>query len=126
MDPIAYGAYEELADSYAELVETKPHNAFYDRPAVLSLLPELNELSVLDAGCGTGVYSKLFVQMGAKVAGIEVSPKMLSYAPKNLGASVELHLGDLRKPLDYLKEESEILSNVVDDGVWKSCILRMQ
>lgn len=30
--PIALDAYEALAESYAAAVETKPHNAFYERP----------------------------------------------------------------------------------------------
>jgi 2-polyprenyl-3-methyl-5-hydroxy-6-metoxy-1,4-benzoquinol methylase len=52
--PIALEAYEELAESYAALVDTKPHNALYERPATLSLLPEVRGKRVLDAGCGPG------------------------------------------------------------------------
>ncbi len=37
--PIAHDAYERLADAYAEMIETKPHNAHLERPAILSLLP---------------------------------------------------------------------------------------
>jgi hypothetical protein len=39
-DPIARTAYDLLAEAYAARVETKAHNAFYDRPAMLALLPE--------------------------------------------------------------------------------------
>lgn len=34
--PIALDAYEKLADAYAEMIETKPHNAYLERPATLS------------------------------------------------------------------------------------------
>lgn len=47
--PIAYQAYQELADHYAALIDTKPHNAYYERPAMLGMLPELRGKRVLDA-----------------------------------------------------------------------------
>ncbi len=34
--PIALDAYETLAAAYAAAVDTKPHNAYYERPATLS------------------------------------------------------------------------------------------
>jgi hypothetical protein len=39
--PIALEAYEKMAEQYAARVETKPHNAYVDRPTVFSLLPEI-------------------------------------------------------------------------------------
>jgi hypothetical protein len=47
---IAYDAYERLADTYAEMIDTKPHNAYLERPATLSLLPDVKGKRVLDAG----------------------------------------------------------------------------
>lgn len=55
---IAYEAYERLADAYAEMIDAKPHNAYLERPATLSLLPDVEGKRVLDAGCGTGTYSE--------------------------------------------------------------------
>ena len=52
--PRAYDAYQELARAYADKIDTKPHNAYYERPAMLSLLPEVKDKKVLDAGCGFG------------------------------------------------------------------------
>ena len=51
-EPLALQAYEKLAESYAALAPTKPHNAYYERPATLSLLGEVGGRRVLDAGCG--------------------------------------------------------------------------
>ena len=48
--PIALAAYEKLAERYAALIDTKPHNAYYERPAMLSLLPKIQGKHVLDAG----------------------------------------------------------------------------
>ena len=35
--PVAQEAYNQLADDYAARIDSKAHNAFYDRPAVISL-----------------------------------------------------------------------------------------
>jgi ubiquinone/menaquinone biosynthesis C-methylase UbiE len=59
--PIALDAYETLAAAYAAVIDTKPHNAYYERPATLSLMPEVKGKRVLDAGCGTGVYSEWLI-----------------------------------------------------------------
>ncbi len=34
-------AYEQMAVRYNELIEHKPHNAYYDRPNTLRLMPEV-------------------------------------------------------------------------------------
>jgi hypothetical protein len=57
-EPIAMDAFSCLADAYAARIGGKPHNAFYDRPAVLSLLPPVAGQRVLDPGCGPGVSAE--------------------------------------------------------------------
>jgi hypothetical protein len=46
-EPIARRAFDELAEEYAARVHTKAHNAYYDRPAGVSLLPPLEGKRVL-------------------------------------------------------------------------------
>jgi SAM-dependent methyltransferase len=104
--PIALDAYEALAESYAAVVETKPHNAYYERPATLSLLPEVKGRRVLDAGCGPGVYSAWLVERGAEVVAVDASPKMVELAKQRLGASADVRRADLGQPLDFLAGSS--------------------
>jgi SAM-dependent methyltransferase len=104
--PIALDAYEELADSYAADIETKPHNAYYDRPAILSLLPDLKGKSVLDAGCGPGVYAEIFLNQGARVVAIDASPKMVALTKKRVGNKCEVREVDLNKRLSFLADAS--------------------
>jgi len=47
-------AYEELAESYDRMIDHKPHNAYYDRPNTLGLLPEVKGKSILDAAWQSG------------------------------------------------------------------------
>ena len=100
--PIALDAYETLAERYAALVDSKPENAYCERPATLSLLPDVGGKRVLDAGCGPGSYSDWLVARGAEVVAIDVSPKMVQLARRRVGLQVDVRLADLRKPLDFL------------------------
>lgn len=104
--PLAFAAYEKLAEAYSAKVETKPHNAFYDRPAVQSLLPDLAGLRVLDAGCGPGVYAAWMLERDADLVCVDMSPTMLRLARERVGERAELIRADLEKPLDFLDEGS--------------------
>ena len=105
-EPIAFEAYEILAEAYASVVDTKPHNAYYERPATLSLLPEVRGKRVLDAACGPGVYSEWLLSRGAEVTGIDASPKMVELARRRLGEKADVRQADLSKPLTFLENES--------------------
>jgi SAM-dependent methyltransferase len=113
--PIAFDAWEELAEPYSAKVETKAHNALYERPATLSLLPDVKGLRVLDAGCGPGVTARWLIEHGAEVVGVDASPKMVLLARERVGDSAKILEGDLGKPLDFLEDVSfdVILSSLV-------------
>lgn len=104
--PIALDAYEILAEAYASSVETKPHNAYYERPATLSLLPEVKGKRVLDAACGPGVYSELLLSRGAEVVAVDASPKMVELAKQRLGTTSDVRQADLSQPLTFLESSS--------------------
>lgn len=104
--PIALAAYEALAEAYAAAIDTKPHNAYYERPATLSLLPDVEGKRVLDAGCGPGVYAEWLLKHGADVVALDVSPKMVALAKQRLGGAIEVRAADLSKPLPFLDSTS--------------------
>jgi len=103
---IAYDAWEKLADAYAEQVDTKPHNAYLEKPATLSLLPDVKGKRVLDAGCGSGSNSEWLVRHGAEVIAFDASPKMVVHARKKLGDAVEIRLHALQDPLNFLGDST--------------------
>ena len=104
--PVAQEAYNQLADDYAARIDSKAHNAFYDRPAVLSLLPDVTGKRVLDAGCGPGAYAEWLLDHGAQVVAVDANEKMLAHARERTGDRAEFHLANLNAPLDFLANAS--------------------
>jgi ubiquinone/menaquinone biosynthesis C-methylase UbiE len=105
-EPIAQDAYGELAEEYAARVDTKPHNAYYERPATLSLLPEVNGKRLLDAGCGPGVYTEWLVTHGGIVVAFDANLKMVKLARQRVGGKAKVVQANLEAPLDFLGDAS--------------------
>lgn len=60
------------------------YNVLQEQPAIRSLLPPLENLRVLDLGCGFGESCKFFLSEGAtKVVGVDSAEKMLAIAREN-------------------------------------------
>ncbi len=102
--PLAYHAYEALADDYAAHIDTKPHNAYYERPTMLQMWPAMEGRRVLDAGCGPGVYAELLIARGASVIAVDCSDRMVELATARLGSSADVRNVDLSQPLDMFAD----------------------
>ena len=76
LDP--QSAYGRWAHTYPP----SPHNRLMEieQETALSLLPDLNGLTVLDAGCGSGRYLRELQGRGASVIGVDLSLPMLERA----------------------------------------------
>jgi SAM-dependent methyltransferase len=125
--PIALEAYEAMAEGYNARIETAPYNAYIERPAILSLLPDLNGKHVLDAGCGPGFYTELLLKRGATVTAIDISPKMIAFTKQRVGNRATIRRASLEEPLDFLTDQSVdvIFSSLVLDYVknWNSLFI---
>jgi SAM-dependent methyltransferase len=102
----ALAAYEAIAERFAEHSETSAHNAYCERPATLSLLPDVRGMRVLDAGCGPGFYAEWLSTRGAEVIAIDGSPKMVALTRQRAGPSVIARPWNLLQPLDFLEDGS--------------------
>lgn len=98
--PIASDAFDCLASGYDAQGESKPANAHHERPATLSLLPDVDGSRVLDAGCGAGHLSEELAERGAAVVGVDVSASMLSAAADRV-PSGEFLRADLASGLPF-------------------------
>ncbi len=52
----------------------------YNNPAFLEFVGDLSAMEVLDAGCGEGYNTRIFARRGARMTGVDLSPKMLELA----------------------------------------------
>lgn len=100
-EPIAEAAYDELADDYAEAVGASAYNADLEFPATTSLVPDVADERVLDAGCGAGRYSEWLAERGAEVVGLDVSEEMLAQAADRVGDRAAFVRGSLSAPLGF-------------------------
>lgn len=99
-------SYDTIADAYAAGIDAAPYNALYERPAMLSLLPDVEGARVLDAGCGAGWYSEQLAARGARVTSIDESAAMVRHARKRLGDGAEVRVHDLSQPLAFAADAS--------------------
>lgn len=99
-------AYEQMADSYNAKIDYKPHNAFYDRPNTLALMPDVQGKSILDAACGPGKYAEILLAQGADVTGFDISPRMVELAKERNKGVGTFFVHDFSDPLDMLENQS--------------------
>jgi malonyl-CoA O-methyltransferase len=77
LEPIE--AYDLWAGSYAPVAHNPLMRA--EEPGMLALLPEVRQKTALDLGCGTGRYSRILLDGGAKHAvALDLSAEMLRRA----------------------------------------------
>lgn len=72
----------QFFENYLRL-RSKPDNFndLLEFPAFTALLPDIENRTVLDLGCGFGPHAKYYVEQGAKkVTGVDISEKMLEHA----------------------------------------------
>ncbi|MDS0526562.1 class I SAM-dependent methyltransferase [Clostridium sp. SHJSY1] len=105
-DSVSLDSYDEMAEYYFNDVDTKPHNAFYERPGTLSLLPDVKGKRVLDAGCAAGWYTKWLLDNGAQVISIDFSENMIEMTKKRVGNKAEIIRADLNNTLDFIEDKS--------------------
>jgi SAM-dependent methyltransferase len=95
--------YDAIADAYGD---GGPYNMLYERPAMLALLGDVLGLTVLDAGCGSGVSAEALTERGAQVTAADSSDRMLERARARLGQRASVRLHDLRQPLGWAADAS--------------------
>ncbi len=96
--------YEGFAYRYAQYAEDKAHNAHYERPNTLAILPDVYGQRVLDAGCGPGIYAEELVKRGADVLAFDATPDFVDITRRRLGNKATVLQADLTKSLDFAGE----------------------
>jgi toxoflavin synthase len=71
--------FDDLAEWY-EQFSAQPFRRELEFPSVLDALGSVAGARILDLGCGSGVYTRLLANEGAKVVGIDESGGMIDFA----------------------------------------------
>lgn len=105
-EAISLNSYEQMAEYYFKDVDTKPYNAYYERPATVSLIPKVKGKKVLDAGCAAGWYTKYLLEKGAAVTALDFSSQMIEMTKKRVGDRAKIIRADLNEPLSFIHDKS--------------------
>jgi SAM-dependent methyltransferase len=102
-DTVSIKFYDEMAKYYENYVDTKPWNAYYERPATLSLLPKIKNKKILDIGCAGGWYTKYLLDNGAEVISIDVNKNMVEITKKRIQNRCPVIQADINNGFDFIK-----------------------
>ena len=71
---------KEKSSEYARMVENDPSKKYSQYPEALRLLGELENKNVLDIGCGSGGFTRMMAEKGAKVVGYDPAEEQVRKA----------------------------------------------
>lgn len=92
-------SWDRVADVYAKGQASGIDYYRYEffGPAQLALCGEVHGLRILDVGCGNGYFGRALARRGARVTGIDISPRMIEHAKRQEAAEplgIEYHVLD--------------------------------
>lgn len=113
--PSPTNTYDEYASQYAQLKATQEESGADHDGTVrqfLQVIGDLSGLDVLDAGCGEGYLSRILAQGGARVTGIDISPRLIEIArAKDLDGAIEYQVADLSQPLPTYQGRFDLVTS---------------
>jgi len=76
------GYWDGNADLWTEQVRKgwDTFREYFNNPAFLKFIGSLEGKAVLDAGCGEGYNTRILARSGARVTGVDISPRMVELA----------------------------------------------
>ncbi|MDR2941233.1 MAG: class I SAM-dependent methyltransferase [Treponema sp.] len=103
-DTVSIESYDEMAKYYENFVDTKPWNAYYERPATLSLFKEIKGKRILDIGCAGGWYTKYLLDNEADVIATDVNKNMVEITKKRIQNKCNVIQADINNGFDFIKD----------------------
>jgi len=101
--------YDKIASIYLHHANDKlSWNNLYERPYMLSIFDDFTGKRILDAGCGTGYYSKYAIEKNAEVIAVDASEKMLDYVKETISSpALKLYKADLANGLPFIESDTQ-------------------
>lgn len=113
--PSPRNTYDEYAAQYAQLKATQEEGGAEHDATVrqfLQVVGEASGLDVLDAGCGEGYLSRILARRGARVTGIDISPRLIEIArAKDLDGAIVYQVADLSQPLPAYQGHFDLVTS---------------
>jgi 2-polyprenyl-3-methyl-5-hydroxy-6-metoxy-1,4-benzoquinol methylase len=98
--------WEEYAVEYGEFVAGRERDDLERDPILAGLLELLGDIEgreVLDAACGEGFLARRLAARGARVIGLDLSPRLIAMArAKGPAGAIDYRVADLSRPLPEL------------------------
>ncbi len=93
--------YDAMSLDYAADNAESAYNGYYERPATVALLAEVEGRRVMEVGCGAGQLTRWLIDHGAVVTALDVSPAMAQLARQRVGDRATVFVADLAQPLSF-------------------------
>ena len=100
--------WDRHATAYAAAVARRERGAAQREmenilPILLDLLGDVRDKAVLDAGCGEGFLARVLAARGARVTGIDLSPRLIALArERDAAGAIDYRVADLCAPVPDL------------------------
>jgi SAM-dependent methyltransferase len=92
--------WARIAPQYLQVIDDAPHNALYERPALLAMIGDVQGLRVLDLGSGSGFFAAALLERGAAaVSAFDGVGAMAEATTLRTGGKANVLVGDLREGL---------------------------
>lgn len=106
MVDVTKNSYNAYADLYDKKNVNNLANSYYERPAIISLLPKnLKNLTIVDAGCGSGLIGQYLEERGANLIAFDYSKELIKIAKTRLKTS-NIFVANLEEKLDFIQTNS--------------------
>jgi 2-polyprenyl-3-methyl-5-hydroxy-6-metoxy-1,4-benzoquinol methylase len=107
--------WDAVAGEYGAWIARREQAGVGDDPIMarlLDLLGEMDGRTVLDAGCGEGFLARILAGRGARVTGVDLSPRLIDAAgKKDRDGLIAYRVADLSRPLPDLDGHFDLIGS---------------
>lgn len=107
--------YDQYASQYTAMIAAQEKAGVQSHPLMspfLQVVGDISGLMVLDAGCGEGYLSRILVQRGANVTGIDISAPLIEIArTKEFADQISYQVADLSQPLPTYQDHFDLVTS---------------
>ena len=107
--------YDQSAAEYTAMITEQEKTGVQSSPTIapfLHVVGDVSGLTVLDAGCGEGYLSRILVQRGANLTGIDISAPLIEIAHRKAFADqITYQVADLSQPLPVYQGHFDLITS---------------